>query len=210
MSRTYYTSRTVVSILFSLLTRCEVKGRENIPEQGPLLVVANHLSLADPPLLGVTLGRQVRFMAKKQLFRFRPIAYFMRSLGVFPVYRGQLDRQAVRQAYQILAQGEALAMFPEGMRSRRRQLRPAFSGAALIACRSGVAVLPVGISGSEKTERPFQLLRRPQITVNIGRPFYLPSPRSKLTKQELTELTNTMMQHIAELLPQEYRGHYAP
>jgi len=199
-----------VSILFSLLTRCEVKGRENIPEQGPLLIVANHLSLADPQLLGVTLDRPVRFMAKKQLFRFKPMAYFMRSLGAFPVYRGQLDRQAMRQAYHILAQGQALVMFPEGMRSRSNQLRPAFSGAALIASRSGAPVLPVGIYGSEKTERLFWLFHRPRITVNIGRTFYLPSSRSRLTKQELAELTNTMMQYIAELLPQEYRGHYSP
>ena len=210
MSRAYYANRTIVRVLFSLLTRCEVKGRENIPQQGPLLIVANHLSLADPPLLGVTVDRPVRFMAKKQLFRFRPMANFMRSLGAFPVYRGQLDRQAMRQAFQILAEGQALVMFPEGMRSRSNQLRPAFSGVALIATRSGAPVLPVGISGSEKAERPSWLLRRPRITVNIGHPFYLPSPRSRLTKQELAELTNTIMQHIAELLPQKYRGHYAP
>ena len=210
MSRAYHTSRTAVSILFSLLTRCEVKGRENIPEQGSLLIVANHLSLADPQLLGLALDRPVRFMAKKQLFRFKPMAYFMRSLGAFPVYRGQLDRQAVRQAYHILAQGQALAMFPEGMRSRSNQLRPAFSGAALIASRSGAPVLPIGIFGSEKTERLFWLFRRPRITVNIGRTFYLPSPRSRLTKQELAELTNSLMHYIAELLPQEYRGHYSP
>ena len=205
----YYVSRVIVRILFSLLTRCQVKGRENLPMQGPLLIVANHLSLADPPLINVSLDRKMMFMAKKQLFRFRLIGYLVRGFGTFPVHRGQLDRQALRQAYQVLADGLALIMFPEGMRSRNGQLQPAFFGAALIASRSGAPILPVGISGTEKLERLSWLWRRPRITVNIGRPFHLPPPRSKLTRGELTELTHSIMQHIAELLPQEYRGDYA-
>ena len=204
----YYVSRVIVKILLFLLTRCRVEGRENLPRQGPLLIVSNHLSLADPPLLGISLDRKKMFMAKKQLFRFWPLAYLIRSFGAFPVQRGQLDRQALRQAYQVLADGLALVVFPEGMRSRRGQLRPAFFGAALIASRSGAPILPVGISGTEKLERLYWLWRRPQITVNIGRPFQLPPPGSKLTKVELNEFTHSIMQHIAELLPQEYRGDY--
>ena len=205
----YYVTRVIVRMLLFLLTRCRIEGRENIPRQGPLLVVANHLSLADPPLLSLSINRKTMFMAKKQLFRFRVIGYVVRSFGGFPVHRGQLDRQALRQAYQVFADGLALVMFPEGMRSRSGQLRPAFFGAALIASRSGVPILPVGISGTEKLERLSRFWRRPQITVNIGHPFYLPSPRSKLTRGELAELTRSIMQHIAELLPQQYRGDYA-
>ena len=205
----YYVSRVIVRILLFLLTRCRVEGRENVPRQGPLLVVSNHLSLADPPLLNVSLDRKMMFMAKKQLFHFRLIGYLVRGLGAFPVHRGQLDRQALRQAYQVLADGLALIMFPEGMRSRRGQLRPAFFGAALIASRSGAPILPIAISGTEKLERLSQFWRRPQITVNIGHPFHLPPPRSKLTRGELAKLTHSIMQHIAELLPQEYRGDYA-
>ena len=205
----YYVSRAIVRMLLFLLTRCTVKGRENTPREGPLLVVANHLSLADPPLLGVTLNRKTVFMAKKQLFYSPVLKHLVPGFGAFPVHRGQLDRQAIRQAYQVLASGLALVMFPEGMRSRSGQLRPAFSGAALIASRSGAPVLPIAISGTEKLERLAWFWRRPQITVNIGRPFYLAPPRSKLTKQELTELTHYIMQHIAELLPKEYQGDYS-
>jgi len=149
------------------------------------------------------------FMAKKQLFHFRLIGYLIRGFGGFPVHRGQLDRHALRQSYQVLSDGLTLVMFPEGMRSRNRQLQPAFFGAALIAYRSGVPILPVGISGTEKLERLSLLWRRPQITVNIGHPFHLSPPRSKLTRGELAELTHSIMQHIAELLPQDYRGDYA-
>jgi len=205
----YYVGRVMVWVLLSLLTRWRVRGKENIPSQGPLLIVANHLNLADSPLLGVSLSRKVVFMAKEELFRSSFSGYFIRSFGAFPVHRGQLDREALRQAGQALAQGQALGMFPEGMRSRGGQLRRAFPGSALIALRSGAPILPVGITGTEKIKGAAWLLRRPQITVNIGHPFHLPPVSSKLTKAELAELTNYIMGHIAELLPLEYRGHYA-
>jgi len=147
-------------------------------------------------------------MAKKELFHFRLIGYFIGSFGAFPVHRGRLDRKAMRQAERLLAQGLALAMFPEGMRSRSGRLRPAFSGSALIALRSGAPILPVGISGTEKIKGVTWMLRRPKITVNIGHPFHLPPVKSRLTKAELTKLTNSMMEHIAALLPPEYRGDY--
>jgi len=204
----YYVARVIVRVLLKLLTHCQVKGRENIPSQGPLLIVANHLSLADVPLLNVSLGRRVIFMAKKELFHFRLIGYFIGGLGAFPVHRGRLDRKALRQAYQVLADGLALVMFPEGTRSRSGRLQPAFSGPALIAVRSGAPILPVGFIGTERIRGVTWLLRRPQITVNIGPPFYLPQVSSRLTKAELTELTNSIMGHIAELLPPEYRGDY--
>ena len=204
----YYVGRLVMRMLLMLLTRWRVRGRDNIPSQGPLLIVANHLNLADPPLLGVSLGRKVIFMAKKELFYSRVIGYFIRGFGSFPVHRGQLDRKALRQAEQLLAQGLALVMFPEGKRSKSAQLEPGFSGSALIAWRSGAPILPVGISGTERIKGVGWLLRRPQIIVNIGRPFYLPSVSSKLTKLKLTEHTDFIMERIAGLLPPEYRGNY--
>ena len=204
----YYVTIVIIRGLLKLLTHCQVSGMENIPSQGPLLIVANHLSLADPPLLGVSLGREVMFMAKKELFHFRLIGYYLGGLGAFSVHRERLDRKAIRQAHQVLADGLALVMFPEGTRSRSGQLQPAFSGPALIAVRSGAPILPVGIIGTEKIRGIGWLLHRPQITVNVGQPFYLPPVSSRLTKGELTELTNSIMGHIAALLPPKYRGDY--
>lgn len=209
MSWFYYVSSRLMRMLLFLLTRWQVNGKENIPRQGAALIVANHLSLVDPPLLGVSLNRRVIFMAKKELFRYRFIGHFIGSLGAFPVHRGQLDRKALNQAEQVLAQGQALVMFPEGMRSHSSQLQPAFPGSALIASHSGVPIIPVGITGTEKIKGPVGLLRRPRITVNIGHAFHLPPAGSKLTRVELAELTNYIMEHIAALLPPEYRGNYA-
>ncbi len=205
----YYVARLIINILFRLFTHWQVKGRENVPRRGPLLVVANHLHLADPPLLLVSLNRKVIFMAKEELFRSRLSRYFISGLGAFPVHRGQLDRQALRQAERILADGLALAMFPEATRSKNAQLQPAFPGSALLAYRTGASILPVGITGTERIKGVTWLLHRPRITVNIGPPFHLPPVNGKLTKMELTEFTNCIMARIAELLPVEYRGNYA-
>lgn len=204
----YYVAKAILRMFFGLLTSYQVRGKENIPSQGPLLVVANHINLTDPPLIGISLDRKVMFMAKEELFRRRFLGYLMRGFGAFPVYRKQTDRQAIRQAKQILAEGLALAMFPEGKRSLNAQLQPALSGSALIARHSDAPILPVGITGTEKLRGVAWLLHRPQITVNIGQPFSLPPVNGKLTKEELARLTNYTMERIAELLPQEYRGNY--
>jgi len=204
----YYVGRVLARILFSLLTRWQVRGKENIPSQGPVIVVANHLSFADPPLLGISLSLKMMFMAKKELFRSRFISYFVRTFGAFPVYRGQLDRKALRQSDEILAQGLALIMFPEGKRSHNGQLQSGFSGLTLIALRNEVPILPVGIAGTEKLKSIVGLLRRPKITVNIGQAFRLPAASGKLTKVELAGITSNIMERIAGLLPPEYRGNY--
>ncbi len=205
----YYVGRLLMRILLLLLTRWQVKGKKNIPSQGPVLVVANHLNLADPPIVSVSLNRKAIFMAKEELFRSRFSSYFVGSFGAFPVYRGQLDRKALRQAERVLAEGLALVMFPEAKRSKNAQLQSPFPGSALIALRNGVPVLPVAITGTERIKGAAWLLRRPRITVNIGHPFHLPPVNGKLSKTELAERTDLIMTRIAELLPVEYRGIYA-
>jgi len=205
----YYIARGLLIGLFKLLTRWQVKGRENVPREGPVLVVANHLNLADPPLLGVSLGRTVIFMAKEELFRSRLTAYFLSGFGSFPVHRGKLDRQALRSSQQVLADGLALAMFPEASRSRSARLKAAMPGSALIACHSGVPILPVGIIGTEQLRGVGWLFRRPRVTINIGKPFSLPPVEGKLTREKLVEYTDLIMRRIAELLPPQYRGVYA-
>ena len=205
----YYVGRILLHVLLLLLTHWEVRGRENVPRQGPLLAVSNHLNLADPPVLAIGVGRKAIFMAKEELFRSRLGGYFVRSFGSFPVHRGRLDRAALRQAEKVLADGQVLIMFPEATRSRNAQLQPPFPGSVLIALRSGVPILPIGITGTEEIKGLGWMLRRPHITVNIGVPFQLSSANGKPTRTELAELSGLMMRRIAELLPREYQGYYA-
>ena len=203
----YYAGRFFTMLLLFLVTRWRVIGRENIPRGGPLLIVANHLNLADPPILGASIGRKAVFMAKEELFRSRFSRYIVSNFGAFPVRRGGLDRVALKQAEQWLAQGVAVIMFPEGARSKTARLQPAFPGSALIASRMGAPILPVGITGTEHMKGKTWWLRRFDITVNIGRPFSPPAS-GKRTKAELAGLTDSIMKHIAALLPAEYRGNY--
>jgi 1-acyl-sn-glycerol-3-phosphate acyltransferase len=207
----YHITRIGIKTFLAVLTRCQFTGKENIPRQGRLLVVSNHLSLIDPPLVGfLMLSREMAFIAKKELFRYSILfSWLIRLFGAIPVHRGQTNREALRQAEKALADGLALIVFPEGMRSRSFKLRAAYPGVALLACRSGAPILPIGISGTEQINGVTWLWRRPKIKVNIGQPFSLPQSNGDLNKVELTKLTGYIMEHIAELLPQQYQGEYA-
>jgi len=204
----YYVGRTLTQVLAFLLTRFRVSGREHVPVEGPLLVVSNHLSMADPPLVGIGIKRPAMFLAKEELFRGRIRRYIFHRCGAFPIRRGGMNRAALRFAEKLFGRGGALIAFPEGRRSMKAQLVNAFSGPALIAVRNGVPILPVGICGTEKRTGFKWWWHRPQVTVNIGRPFTLPSVNGKVTRQQLAEFTHSIMGQIAGLLPGEYRGQY--
>lgn len=158
----YALGKALFWVLFALGCRWEVGGREHVPPDGPLLVIANHLSWLDPPLVGTVLPRKVHFMAKHELFRKPLAAWVLRRLGAFPVRRGQPDRWALRHALDLLDRGAVVGLFPEGTRSRGR-LGPFEPGAALLAIKSGAPVLPVAIAG------PYRPGRR--VRVRIGVPF---------------------------------------
>ena len=204
----YYIVHSIFRLLFLLLTRRRIEGRENISRRGAVIVVSNHIELVDSPLLGVSLGRRVYFMAKEEVFHPQIIGYFMRSLGAFPVRKGRQDRKALLKAQQLLAEGKALTIYPEGMRSQSRKVKLAFHGAALIASRSRVPIIPIGITGTEKIRGIGWIWRRPQIALNIGKPFILPPIEGRPTKYELAKLTDVIMEHITDILPKAYHGYY--
>jgi len=202
----YCVANITMKTLLIALTRWRVEGKENVPRHGPLIVVANHLSNIDPPLLGASVPRSVCFMAKQELFRSSFSRFIVGAYGAFPVRRGELDRDAFRQALGILRKGQALGMFPEGKRSFARQLLPIQPGTSFIAARSGAPVLPVGISGSEQVKGISVIIQRPSITVKIGRPFTLSYNTDEPLRSQLPQLSELIMKHIAELLPPSYRN----
>jgi 1-acyl-sn-glycerol-3-phosphate acyltransferase len=186
--------------------RYEVVGVEHVPADGPLIVVANHLNNADPPLLGAAIPRRIRFMAKQELFETKAGAFY-RWFGAFPVRRFEADLAALRQAQSILKEGGVLGMFPEGHRSHGNGMGPPHPGTALIALRTGAPLLPVGITGTEAIRTPMVLLRNPRIRVVIGEPFTLTANR-RISAEQVESGTDEIMRRIAALLPPKYRGVY--
>jgi len=194
--------------LFLALTRTKTSGKQNVAEKGPLLVVANHLSVADPVAIGVFLGRKAIFVAKEELFKNSITAFFVRSFGAFPVYRERPGRQVIRQANEVLHNGFALVIFPEGKRSKTGSLQQGLPGSALIAYHNRVPVLPIGIMGTEVIRGTSWIFRRPAIRLNIGEPFFLPEAGSSLTREQLKGYTDLIMLKISALLEEPYRGYY--
>ena len=207
----YNSLRPLVKTLFSILCCWEVKNKNNSLPLGPFIVVANHVSWFDTPLLGVCIPRPIAFMAKAEYFRSPLTRFIFSKLGGFPVERGEVDRKALRQAIHLLDKGFALGIFPEGTRSRNAQLQLAHPGAIYLALRNDAFILPVGIAGTEKIKERLKKgkwFTRPKVVVNIGEPFKIPKVNGKISREQLTSLTYLIMKRIAKLLPESYRGVY--
>ena len=195
--------RAFARFVFFLLLDIKLEGRENVPEKGPYFIVANHLSWTDIPLVPVYLSSQVIYLAKEELYKGK-MGWLPRFLGAIPVKRGEADRQLLRASDDLLKRGKILIIFPEGHRSDNHQLIQAHAGMGLIALRAGVPVLPVAVSGSEHALKKF----RPRVTITFGKPIVLKPRGAKITKSDMLKATDTVMRHIAEMLPPEYRGVY--
>jgi 1-acyl-sn-glycerol-3-phosphate acyltransferase len=200
--------KAILSVAFRLVTRWEVVGRENVPATGPFIVVSNHIHLFDPVLLMVSLPRRVRPLMADKWGRKPILGLLLRAGGPVFIRRGEVDRKALREVFALLEQDEALGMAPEGTRSPDGTLKKGRAGVAYIALRAGAPIVPAGMSGIDKTFSCWKRLRRPAARVVFGEPFTLPNTAKKARGQELERLTDLIMYHIADLLPQEYRGVY--
>jgi 1-acyl-sn-glycerol-3-phosphate acyltransferase len=204
----YAPGRLLACFCFNVFGRLEVVGRENVPPYGPLIVVANHISYNDPPSLAAALPRPLSFLGKQELFAPKPKAWFFNSLRVHPVDRS-FGASALRTALALLAQDEALVVFPEGQRSPEGKLINGMAGAAYLAMKSQAPILPIGITGTEKfphQRMPFPLCR---FRVNIGVPFTPPVLEGGQTRVAAGAILEMIMQRIAMQLPEDYRGQYS-
>jgi 1-acyl-sn-glycerol-3-phosphate acyltransferase len=205
----YYFGRGLIHILVFPFAWWRVKGRENITSPGPFIVVCNHLHIVDPPIIAASLPLKCVLMAKEELWHNRWSRFWVKNFGAFPVRRGGFDRAAIRQAEYWLKKGVSVIMFPEGTRSPDARMIPALPGAALIAQRMGVPVLPVSITGTEKLRHlTWCLIHHPRITITFGGPFSLPPSNGKMAREQRQEMMDGIMRKVAALLPPEYRGVY--
>lgn len=195
-------------ILVWMLTRTEVNGLENIPPQGPALIVSNHLGDADV-IVGVAYAPvMVDAVAKAELYDFPFLGWLMDTYGVIWVHRGRPDRKALRVCLDALAQGRMIAIAPEGRESVTGGLESGVGGAAYLALKSDAAVVPVTFTGTQNDQvfNNLKRLRRSMITLTVGSPFKL----EKLGdfRASIRVGTETIMMTLAGQLPVAYRGVY--
>ena len=193
---------------FTLFSRWSVEGREAVLPWGRLLVVANHQSNADPPVVAASLPRRVYFMAKRGLFANGLVNSILAAVGVYPLDRDGRDTAALQWALQVLEEDKALALFPEGTRGRGG-MRKGVSGVAYLALKSQAPILPIGITGTENIPGLLRVaMPLCRIHVRIGQPFTLPLMEGNVSRPQLEELTDMILGRVAQLLPPEYRGVY--
>ena len=164
--------RALVVGLTYLVTRTTVVGRHNIPASGPFLLAPIHRSNIDTPLAAAVTRRRLRFMGKDSIWKVPGIGWVMSALGAFPVTRGTADREALKRCISVLEAGEPLVLFPEGTRQSGPVVMPLFDGAAYVAVKAGVPIIPVGIGGSEGVmPKGSKMIRPRKCVVVVGEPI---------------------------------------
>jgi 1-acyl-sn-glycerol-3-phosphate acyltransferase len=164
--RLYEGACAFMRAIYTVIFPVKVEGLENVPPEGGFVLCANHLNARDPIYIAVRVrNRHIRFMAKLELFKFKPLAALLRGLMAFPVDRGHNDLNAVRTALKVLSDGHPLGVFPQGTRSRDNTPTPMLNGVSMIALRAQKPVIPVYIGG------PYRLFRRTPL--RFGKPVDL-------------------------------------
>jgi 1-acyl-sn-glycerol-3-phosphate acyltransferase len=208
----YAILKPIAVALMRLLFRLESVGRELVPTTGPLLLVSNHMSVLDPPLVGGAAPRPVCFMAKEELFRIPLFGRLIRALNARPVRRDGSDMRALKGALALLQEGRALLVFPEGTRGREGEpLRAGKPGVGMLAVLSGAPVVPVYVSGSGAALPRGRALPRPtKVRVTFGPPLTFKAEGKRAgderRKEAYREAAQEMMRAIAQLREQQPRS----
>jgi len=189
----------------------EIRGSENLPEKGPFLIVGNHFSFVDPAAF-VRISRwPLEFLGGADPPNAPIWALILPKMwGIYKLYRGTGSRDALKASEAIMKQGGILGIYPEGG-SWAAVLRPPRPGTAYIATRTGAPLLPIGLSGFTGVFPALKRAKRAQVTINIGKPFgpFKVSGHGRARREQLDEIGHEIMRHIAELLPEDQRGHYS-
>ncbi len=180
----FYATMKGIFKIFLIFLGLKTEGLHNLPETGPVIIAANHVSNWDPILVGVALPRPIHFMAKAELFQFSLLGSILKGLNAFPVKRGTADRNAIRQALRHLQSGEIIGIFPEGARRKVVAKTAIHSGVAMLAIKSGAVVVPVAVSG---TAGRFPCGWFQDLRVRVGKPLNLESYHGERPNSALLE-----------------------
>ncbi|MCL4488577.1 MAG: 1-acyl-sn-glycerol-3-phosphate acyltransferase [Chloroflexi bacterium] len=205
----YYFGNAFLRAAFKILLRVDVRGLENVPRDGPLIVAITHSSFLDPLLAGAYTPREVIPMAKAEVFSWPVIGLIVRSYGAFPVRRGEVDVSAFKSALRILEGGYALVIAPEGHRSESGTLQRGREGAIMLSLRTGAPILPVAVWGGKGFWENLSHLRRTPMRFYVGEPVIPELLGAKPTRERMAQMSDELMIRAAEMMPPEMRGYYA-
>jgi len=202
--------RGLTRLVTLLLLRATITGVENFPKRGPALIVFNHLGDTDAVLMFAALPFPINSegLGKIELRDHWFVGPIFRAYGIIWIHQGRPDRRALRAALDALAEGRMVSIAPEGRQSVMGGLEEGTEGAAFLALKSAAPIVPIAMTGTENSNIYSHLKRwkRARVTLAVGKPFYLQQAANR--QQTIQEGTEQIMQAIARLLPQEYRGKY--
>jgi 1-acyl-sn-glycerol-3-phosphate acyltransferase len=200
----YRALKPIAVALMRVGFRLEVRGREHVPASGPVLLVANHVSVLDPPFVGGAAPRELYFLAKEELFAIPLLGRLIRAVNARPVKRDGSDSRALKMALRLLGEGRALLVFPEGTRGVEGRLRAGKPGAGMLAVMSGAPVVPVYVSGTGRALPPGRAIPRPtKVLVSFGPPLHFKARDDEGRKERYREATQEMMRAIAQIMDQQ-------
>lgn len=184
--------RGALYLWFKIVYRVEIKGLENIPKDGALIFCGNHRSYLDPPLMVSTAKRDMKFLAKEELYNNKFLAFLGWVFEAIPVKRDEKDVAAIKTSLKDLKEGKCIALFPEGTRNGLEKGEKVKDGVAFFAVRSGAKVIPCGIKGGTKEQR--------KMTIIYGKPLDYHEYKAQAKGKEILEkVTNEIMENILEL-----------
>jgi 1-acyl-sn-glycerol-3-phosphate acyltransferase len=210
MSLTNALVSTTIKGLTHILCRIDAEQLCQVPQQGPLLLVANHINFLDAPVVYTHLHpRPLTGFVKAETWDNPVMGLLFNIWGGIPIRRGEPDLAALDMALEALRQGKIVAVAPEGTRSGDGRMQRGYPGIVVLALRSGAPLLPIAYYGGEGFRDNLSRLRRTDFHVTVGRPFTLDTGEQKVTRSIRQVITDEIMYQIAALLPDDYRGEYA-
>ncbi len=183
--------RGAIYIWLKIYYRAEIIGLENVPKEGPLIFCGNHRSYLDPPLLVATAKRDMKFLAKEELYKNKFLAFLGWAFEAIPVKRDEKDISAIKTSLKDLKEGKCIALFPEGTRNGLEKGEKVKDGVAFFALRSGAKIVPCGIKGGTKEHR--------KVTITYGKPLDYSKYKGSKDKEILDKITNEVMDNIINL-----------
>ena len=208
LSRIFYSViRLIIVLICTFYFRLRIDGKKNIPKTGAFILSPIHRSNVDTPIACAATTRQLRYMGKDSLWKIRPLGIILTALGGFPVTRGTADLEALKRCLAVLATGEPIVLFPEGTRQSGDTVQPLFDGAAYLAIKAGVPIIPVGIGGTQAVmPKGSKFIYPKKCWMIIGKPIYPPpSTLVRMPRSATKELSEQLRKSLQSLFDDAQR-----